>query len=144
MTMREFLHNAYPRGERELLSLYTSVFGPIETEQWFEERGLDLKTERDGRVFPTTDKSESVVQTLEEALHKETIISLHCGIKVEKVEFKDSENSDEKVFSVCYTRNNRNRETTDIESPIDNSAKEEEDTDIIECDRVIVATGSSR
>lgn len=31
-------------------------FGPLETYNWFRSRGVELKTELDGRVFPTSDK----------------------------------------------------------------------------------------
>jgi hypothetical protein len=55
---------AYPRGERELLGPLTSVFGPAQALTWFESRGVRLKTEADGRMFPTTDSSEAIVACL--------------------------------------------------------------------------------
>jgi len=53
----------YPRGGRALLGPLTR-FGPRETEAWFEGRGVKLKTEADGRMFPTTDDSETVIACL--------------------------------------------------------------------------------
>ena len=53
----------YPRGAKELRGLL-SRFGPRETVQWFEARGVALKTEPDGRVFPTTDDSETICACL--------------------------------------------------------------------------------
>ncbi|MGH7996069.1 MAG: aminoacetone oxidase family FAD-binding enzyme, partial [Opitutaceae bacterium] len=53
----------YPRGARELLGPLTR-FGPRETAAWFESRGVRLKTEPDGRVFPVTDSSETVIGCL--------------------------------------------------------------------------------
>ena len=50
---REFA-TRYPRGERALLSPF-SKFSARDTVAWFEARGVKLKTERDGRMFPTTD-----------------------------------------------------------------------------------------
>lgn len=47
---------AYPRGQRELISPYTKVFGPWDTLDWFENHGLELKAEQDGRMFPTSDR----------------------------------------------------------------------------------------
>ena len=35
-----------------------------DTVRWFEERGVKLKTEPDGRIFPVTDKSSSIVDAL--------------------------------------------------------------------------------
>lgn len=51
----------YPRGELEMLGPFTR-FGTQDTQHWFEERGVPLKTEQDGRVFPITDQSESIIQ----------------------------------------------------------------------------------
>ena len=53
----------YPRGAKELRGVL-SKFGPRETMAWFEARGVKLKVEEDGRVFPTTDDSETVVRAL--------------------------------------------------------------------------------
>jgi predicted Rossmann fold flavoprotein len=53
----------YPRGHKELLGPF-SRFQPRDTIQWFESRGVELKTEEDGRVFPATDKSESIINCL--------------------------------------------------------------------------------
>lgn len=53
----------YPRGHRELLGPFYS-WQPADTMDWFESRGIALKTEDDGRVFPTTDDSETIVAGL--------------------------------------------------------------------------------
>lgn len=53
----------YPRGGKELRGPFTR-FQPRDTMQWFEERGVKLKIESDGRVFPITDSSDSIVQCL--------------------------------------------------------------------------------
>jgi predicted Rossmann fold flavoprotein len=57
------LVKSYPRGQRELPGILTR-FGPRETARWFEAHGVPLKTEPDGRMFPTTDRSQSVVDCL--------------------------------------------------------------------------------
>ena len=56
----------YPRGSKELKAAFQQ-FGVAETIAWFAKRGVTLKTEADGRMFPTTDSSETIARALEEA-----------------------------------------------------------------------------
>jgi predicted flavoprotein YhiN len=42
--------DGYPRGKRELNGLFHKQFGPLQAQQWFESRGVELKTESDGRM----------------------------------------------------------------------------------------------
>ncbi len=53
----------YPRGKKELTQLFAR-FSTGDTVAWFEERGVKLKTEADGRMFPVTDDSTSIVDCL--------------------------------------------------------------------------------
>ena len=53
----------YPRGERELISPFHR-FSAQDTIAWFEARGVRLKREEDGRIFPVTDSSETVTTCL--------------------------------------------------------------------------------
>ncbi|MFP4597615.1 MAG: NAD(P)/FAD-dependent oxidoreductase [Persicimonas sp.] len=53
----------YPRGHLELIGPLHH-FGVRETVRWFEERGVELKTESDGRMFPTTDDSQTIIDCL--------------------------------------------------------------------------------
>jgi len=53
----------YPRGSKELIGPFHH-FQPKDTVAWFEERGVALKVEKDGRMFPTTDSSETIIQCL--------------------------------------------------------------------------------
>jgi predicted Rossmann fold flavoprotein len=57
------LKKFYPRGNKELLGPFHH-FNCIHTFDWFEERGLALKIEEDGRVFPVSDNSEDVISIL--------------------------------------------------------------------------------
>jgi len=57
------LSTYYPRGERNLIGPFHR-FGPQETMEWFQGRGVPLKTESDGRVFPVSDDSQSVIDCL--------------------------------------------------------------------------------
>jgi predicted Rossmann fold flavoprotein len=56
----------YPRGSKQLKSAFQQ-FGVADTIAWFAKRGVPLKTEADGRMFPTTDSSETIARALEEA-----------------------------------------------------------------------------
>lgn len=53
----------YPRGQRALISPFHR-FSASDTVAWFESRGVKLKAERDGRMFPVTDSSETIVDCL--------------------------------------------------------------------------------
>jgi len=53
----------YPRGERPLIGLLQR-FQARDTVEWFESRGVKLKTERDGRMFPKTDSSQTIIDCL--------------------------------------------------------------------------------
>ena len=53
----------YPRGERELISPFHR-FSADDTIAWFEAQGVRLKREEDGRIFPVTDSSETVIDCL--------------------------------------------------------------------------------
>ncbi|MCG3180018.1 MAG: hypothetical protein BIFFINMI_02372 [Phycisphaerae bacterium] len=53
----------YPRGGDALRGPF-SRFGPRETVEWFQSRGVRLKVEPDGRMFPTSNSSATVVQCL--------------------------------------------------------------------------------
>lgn len=53
----------YPRGQKELLGPFNR-FQPKDTIAWFEEHGVQLKTERDGRMFPVTDSSQTIIDCL--------------------------------------------------------------------------------
>ncbi|MHB8606207.1 MAG: BaiN/RdsA family NAD(P)/FAD-dependent oxidoreductase [Thermoplasmatota archaeon] len=58
------LVKSYPRGANELRGVFAR-WGPRETVDWFESRGVRLKTEPDGRVFPESDDSQSILDALE-------------------------------------------------------------------------------
>ncbi len=59
---RELTGN-YPRGEKSLIGPFHR-FGAADTVDWFAGRGVTLKTEADGRMFPVTDDSQTIVDTL--------------------------------------------------------------------------------
>jgi predicted flavoprotein YhiN len=53
----------YPRGGQGMIGLLQR-FQASDTVAWFEQRGVRLKTERDGRMFPVTDSSQTVIDCL--------------------------------------------------------------------------------
>ena len=56
----------YPRGGKALRGAFTR-FQPRDTLNWFADRGVTLKAELDGRIFPVTDNSETIVNCLIQA-----------------------------------------------------------------------------
>ena len=64
---KELVKN-YPRGERELLGPFMQ-FNCEDTVEWFRKKGVKLKVEADGRMFPTTDNSETIVNCLMQQAH---------------------------------------------------------------------------
>lgn len=78
----------YPRGGKELYGLFAR-FNPESTVDWFESRGVKLKTEDDGRMFPVTDSSQTVIDCLlkeAEALH----VKIYSGCQVLEVHPKST------------------------------------------------------
>lgn len=57
------LSRKYPRGQ-QFLKKTLHWFNPESTIEWFAERGVALKTEKDGRMFPVTDQSSTIVDCL--------------------------------------------------------------------------------
>jgi predicted Rossmann fold flavoprotein len=64
----------YPRGGRELLGAFHR-WQPRDTIAWFAERGVELKTEEDGRMFPVTDDSATIADCLIQAAER-------AGVKI--------------------------------------------------------------
>lgn len=103
----------YPRGAQALRGPL-SRFQPRDTVDWFAQRGVELKTEADGRMFPVTDQSSTIVDCLITAADR-------AKVKVETqshlVDLKHSGSGFMLVFENGQTRS---------------------------ADRVLLATGSSR
>lgn len=83
----------YPRGEKELRNLF-SRFNPSDTIEWFKKRGVELKTEPDGRIFPTTDNSETIINCFLSQAER-------LGIKIKtEVDIKQIRIDDKKQFAL--------------------------------------------
>lgn len=106
----------YPRGHRELRGPFTR-FQPTDTIQWFESRGVPLKTEEDGRMFPVSDSSESIIHCLMDEAKKGGVeILLEQGI--EAIQRRDEDKGG--GFDLTLTGGR-----------------------LLKCDRLMLATGST-
>jgi len=71
----------YPRGDHALISPLHR-FSAADTIKWFEDRGVALKTESDGRIFPITDSSQTVIDCLQrEAGRNKVEFRSNCGVQ---------------------------------------------------------------
>lgn len=71
----------YPRGSQELRGPFAR-FQPKDTVQWFQQRGVQLKAEDDGRMFPVTDQSETIIRCLQDEAAKVGVeTKLECGVQ---------------------------------------------------------------
>ncbi len=77
------LVNFYPRGGKELRGAFHQ-WQPQDTVDWFQSRGVQLKTEADGRMFPTTDDSKTIIDCLTRAAQKAGV-GLHLKTGVSEV-----------------------------------------------------------
>ena len=73
----------YPRGGKSLKKAF-EVFGTAETVAWFESRGVALKTESDGRMFPVSDRSQSIVDCLLDEAEKAGI-RIHFQTRIDTI-----------------------------------------------------------
>jgi predicted Rossmann fold flavoprotein len=107
----------FPRGSRELIGPFHR-FGAADTVAWFRDRGVELKTEKDGRMFPVTDNSATIVDCLMQAAAKAGARLFTCsGIK----ELTRNEEGEGKRLAVLLTNGER-----------------------ILADRVLIATGGTK
>ncbi|MBK8418629.1 MAG: aminoacetone oxidase family FAD-binding enzyme [Anaerolineales bacterium] len=74
----------YPRGGAALRGAFTR-FQPEDTIRWFEKRGVRLKTEGDGRMFPVTDSSATIADCLRESA-KKAGVTVQTGTSLQKVD----------------------------------------------------------
>jgi predicted Rossmann fold flavoprotein len=102
----------YPRGSKALRGAMTR-FQAQDTVRWFGDRGVSLKTEPDGRMFPTTDNSETIIDCLTRFAAKAGVV-IRTSAAVESVERQAAR------FSLILKSG-----------------------EVLKCDRLLLATGSS-
>ena len=66
------LANNYPRGNEFLVKPF-EIFNSKDTQNWFTERGVPLKTEEDGRIFPKSNSSQSIYNCLTNEARKNNV-----------------------------------------------------------------------
>jgi hypothetical protein len=108
----------YPRGGKALRGALTR-FQPKDTVAWFASRGVQLKTEADGRMFPITDNSETIVNCLMNAA-EDAGVKVRTGTPVKSVRRHPPLLPTQGEFQV-----------------------ELKTGEIIRCDRLLLATGSN-
>jgi predicted Rossmann fold flavoprotein len=108
------LVQSYPRGSQALRGPFAR-FQPRDTIRWFEARGVQLKTEADGRVFPITNSSATIVNCLIRSA-EQAGVAIWTGIKLALIE--------------------RSTDHSFVLQPKGDQP--------IECDRLLLATGSNR
>jgi predicted Rossmann fold flavoprotein len=107
----------YPRGGKALRGAF-SCFQPQDTVQWYESRGVKLKTEADGRMFPITDSSETIIKCLMQAADQAGV-ELRTGVGVKTV--KQYQDERQQNYFQVELKNER----------------------VMKCDRLLIATGSN-
>lgn len=108
------LVNYYPRGYKELLGAFNR-FQPKDTIAWFEKRGIKLKVEEDGRMFPVTDDSQTIIDCFLKKVHE-------LGIKIRlKTSVESIERFNEEQFKILLNTG-----------------------ETIICDKVLLATGGGQ
>ncbi|HET7115545.1 MAG TPA: NAD(P)/FAD-dependent oxidoreductase [Hanamia sp.] len=83
----------YPRGEKFLKQAFHHFF-TADTIEWFEKRNVKLKTESDGRMFPESNSSETIINCLLQEANKNnvTILMNREIVKIEKKTFEENKN----------------------------------------------------
>ncbi|NER93736.1 MAG: NAD(P)/FAD-dependent oxidoreductase [Symploca sp. SIO1B1] len=144
------LVQAYPRGSKALRGAF-SRFQPKDTVAWFESRGVQLKTEADGRMFPVTDSSETIVDCLLQAA-RESGVKVRTSTPVNSVEYiqefppnnrsnvVDGENKEDKEKYFLSKNATHYDQREEVKGQFKISLKNGE---VIECDRLLIATGSN-
>src|SRR3954462_13611084 len=77
----EELIKKYPRGQHFLKKAFHH-FNTTHTTQWFEDRGIALKTEADGRMFPQSNTSQTIIDCLLKEANKNGVeVMMNADVK---------------------------------------------------------------
>jgi predicted Rossmann fold flavoprotein len=93
------LSHHYPRGEKQLQPVFKS-YHATHVVEWFASKGVKLKTEEDGRMFPVTDDSETIIQCFltEAEKHKIKICSGEAAEKISPTSNSLTITTDRKIY----------------------------------------------
>ncbi len=93
------LSKRYPRGEKFLKKAF-HWFSVEDTVNWFKQRGVELKTETDGRMFPQTNTSQTIIDCLLEEANK---FNVEVLISTDVKAIKEINNKFEVIFQNLLT-----------------------------------------
>jgi predicted Rossmann fold flavoprotein len=88
----------YPRGEKELRQVF-SQFSVQDTIDWFLKRGVKLKVEQDGRMFPESNTSETIINCFLQEAQK---YNIDINLNEEVLEILSSTNSHAELVSASH------------------------------------------
>jgi len=130
----------YPRGGQALLAPFKN-FQASDTVAWFESRGVKLKTEADGRMFPISDSSQTIMDCLMSSARKAGV-KLRLNAGVESV----VKNADGRfVLMLGRAGSPLPAVATHTNDGAQGTARPTEKSgEIISCDRLLLATGGCR
>jgi len=116
----------YPRGEKELLGPFHS-FMTGDTIAWFEERGVELKIEADGRMFPVSNSSQTIIDCFlnEAQKHNVEVLYNHSVKSINQIHTND-------VMLSAVEASHGN-----------NHFKIQTSQGALECNKLVFATGSN-
>ena len=93
---------SYPRGSKELVSpLSGKKFSPEKQKKWWEDHGLSMHVEEDGRMFPVSNKSSSVIDVLLENSRRQGV-KFELKKSVETISF-EKENEEDGNFKLNFS-----------------------------------------
>jgi len=92
------LAKQYPRGEKELVGPF-NTHNSEHTVQFFQKRGIDLKIEDDGRMFPVSNSSQTIIDCFMEAIANSKI-ELKRNTVVTDILVTSSDSDNREVYEV--------------------------------------------
>jgi len=95
----ETLLKKYPRGARFLKKAFYQ-FATLDTIEWFKKNGVDLHTEKDGRMFPTTNNSDTIIDCFLRKVHQYEIKVL-TGQELVQVEKMNNTNDSNFILTLA-------------------------------------------
>jgi predicted Rossmann fold flavoprotein len=79
----------YPRGQNFVKKTFHQFF-TTDTIKWFEERGVNTKAEKDGRMFPATDSSQTIIDCLMKEANRYGV-DIRLNAEVKEIKWQDDE-----------------------------------------------------
>lgn len=90
----------YPRGAIFLKKAFHHFF-TTDTIKWFEQRGVILKAEADGRMFPATNTSETIIECLMKEANRYSI-EIKMNAEVKRIEIRNESRKEQKKFCIHF------------------------------------------